>query len=218
MATEEHTFEGLRERKKRQMRAVIVAAAMERFGERGFDAVTVADVARAADVSEKTVFNYFPTKEDLVFGAGGERRAALIEAIRGRAPGASFVAPFRAATREFLDRVEHDPVEETVAIARLVADSTQLRNRLFLGWEEESAILGPVLAEEAGEPAGELAPLVVARTLAWTHRLTFRAAFMRLLAGEDRAAVAADLREQAERAYDLLEAGLGGYGARAPRA
>ncbi len=218
MATEEHTFEGLRERKKRQMRAVIVAAAMERFGERGFDAVTVADVARAADVSEKTVFNYFPTKEDLVFGAGGERRAALIEAIRGRAPGESFVAPFRAATRAFLDRVEHDPVEETVAIARLVADSTQLRNRLFLGWEEESAILGPVLAEEAGEPAGELAPLVVARTLAWTHRLTFRAAFMRLLAGEDRAAVAADLREQAERAYDLLEAGLGGYGARAPQA
>ncbi|MEA2150925.1 MAG: hypothetical protein QOD69_2755 [Solirubrobacteraceae bacterium] len=207
-------IEGLRERKKRRTHEAIAAAAMALFRERGFDAVTVADVARAADVSEKTIFNYFPAKEDLVFGARGERRAALVEAIRDRGPGASFVAPFRAATHAFLDHVEHDPVEEIVAIPRLVAGSTQLRNRLFLGWEEESAVLGPVLAAEAGEPEDELAPVVVARTLAWTHRLTFRAAFRRLIAGEDQRAVAADLRLQADRAYDLLEAGLGGYGAR----
>jgi AcrR family transcriptional regulator len=206
--------EGLRERKKRQTRAAIAAAAMRLFRERGFDAVTIADVARAADVSEKTIFNYFPAKEDLVFGAGGERRAAIIEAIRERAPGESLMAPFRAATHEFLDCVERDPVDETVAIPRLVAGSTALRNRLFLGWEEESAVLGPVVAGEAGEPADDLAPVVVARALAWTHRLTFRAAFMRLLAGEDKRAVAADLRVQADRAYDLLEAGLGAYGVR----
>jgi AcrR family transcriptional regulator len=206
-------MEGLRERKKRRTREAIAAAAMALFRERGFDAVTVADVARAADVSEKTIFNYFPTKEDLVFGAAGGRRA-LIEAIRDRGPGASFVAPFRAATHAFLDRVEHDPVEEILAIPRLVAGSTQLRNRLFLGWEEESAVLGPILAAEAGEPADDLVPVVVARTLAWTHRLTFRAAFRRLIAGEDQRAVAADLRLQADRAYDLLEAGMGAYGVR----
>jgi AcrR family transcriptional regulator len=206
--------EGLRERKKRRTRAAIAAAAMRLFRERGFDTVTIADVARAADVSEKTIFNYFPAKEDLVFGAGGDRRAAMIEAIRERAPGESLVAPFRAATREFLDSVERDPVDETVAIPRLVAGSTALRNRLFLGWEEESGVLGPVVAGEAGEPADDLAPVVVARALAWTHRLTFRAAFTRLLAGEDKRAVAADLRVQADRAYDLLEAGLGTYGVR----
>jgi AcrR family transcriptional regulator len=206
--------EGMRARKKRQTRAAIAAAAMALFRERGFDAVTIADIARAADVSEKTIFNYFPAKEDLVFGAGGDRRAALVEAIRDRAAGESFVAPFRAATHAFLDRVERDPVEEIVAIPRLVQGSTQLRNRLFLGWEEESAVLGPVLAAEAGEAADELVPVVVARTLAWTHRLTFRAAFMRLLAGEDQRAVAADLRLQADRAYDLLETGLAGYGVR----
>jgi AcrR family transcriptional regulator len=206
--------EGLRERKKRQTRESIAAAAMALFRERGFDAVTIADVARAADVSEKTIFNYFGAKEDLVFREGGERRAAIIQAIRGRAAGESFVAPFRGATMAFLDRVARDPVEETVAIPRLVAGSTALRNRLFLGWEEESAVLGPVLAEEAGEPADDLAPVVVARALAWTHRLTFRAAFRRLLAGEDQRAVAADLRAQAGRAYDLLEAGLAGYGVR----
>jgi len=204
--------EGLRERKKRQTRETIAAAAAALFQLRGFDAVTVADVARAADVSEKTIFNYFPAKEDLVLHDGGERLAALIQAIRERAAGDSLIAPFRAATMAFLDRVEHDPVESIVAIPRLVAGSTALRNRLFLGWEEESAALAPIIAEEAGEPAADLVPTVVTRTLAWTYRLTFRSAFTRLLAGEDQRVVAADLREQATRAYAILEAGLAGYG------
>ena len=63
--------EGLRERKKRAAREAIAAAALGLFARRGYDAVTVAEVAAAADVSEKTVFNYFPTKEDLAF-AGRE--------------------------------------------------------------------------------------------------------------------------------------------------
>jgi AcrR family transcriptional regulator len=205
--------EGLRARKKRQTRAAIAAAAMELFQARGFDAVTIADVAAAADVSRKTVFNYFPAKEDLVFEAGHERRAALVQAIRERAPGTPLVAPFRAATMDHLDRVAHDPIDAILAIPRLVAGSTALRNRLFLGWEEEAAVLGPVLAQEAGEPPGSVVATVVARTLAWTHRTVFRAAFTRLLAGEDQEAVAADLRAQAARAYDLLEDGLAGYGA-----
>src|ERR1700754_5119358 len=69
-------MEGLRERKKRQTQEAIAGAAMELFLEHGFDAVTVADVARAADVAEKTVFNHFPTKEDLVFFRSDDRLAA----------------------------------------------------------------------------------------------------------------------------------------------
>ena len=93
-------MEGLRERKKRETREAIAAAAMALFLEHGFDAVTVADVARAADVSEKTVFNYFATKEDLVFfrgggpprGAGGgdphaRARRAAVARLRGRDAG-----------------------------------------------------------------------------------------------------------------------------------
>jgi AcrR family transcriptional regulator len=210
------TTEGLRERKKRQTREAIAHAAMGLFAEHGFDAVTVADVARAADVSEKTVFNYFPAKEDLVVHGGEERRAALIEAIRSRPAGASIVEPFRAASLEFVERLEHDPVESIVSIPRLVAQSRSLRDRLFLGWEEEAAGLTPVIAEETGAPEGDLVPAVMARTLAWTHRLVFRAGFQRLLAGEDQRAVAADLREQAHRAYEALERGLAGYGAKGP--
>ena len=210
------TIEGLRERKKRQTREAIAQAAMRLFVAHGFDEVTVADVARAADVSEKTVFNYFPAKEDLVLHGGEERRAALIEAIRTRPAGVSIVEPFRAATLEFVERVEHDPVESIVGVPRLVAGSKILRDRLFVSWEQEAATLAPVLAEETGAPEGDLVPAVLARALAWTHRLTFRAAFTRLLAGEDQRAVAADLREQARRAYEALEQGLAGYGAKDP--
>jgi AcrR family transcriptional regulator len=210
------TTDGLRERKKRQTREAIADAAMRLFFARGFDEVTVADVARAADVSEKTVFNYFPAKEDLVLHGGEERRAALVDAIRSRPPGASIVEPFRAATLDFVDRVEHDPVESIVGIPRLVAGSPTLRDRLFVGWEQEAAALAPVIAQETGASEGDLVPAVVARTLAWTHRLLFRAAFPRLLAGEDQRAVAADLREQARRAYETLEQGLAGYGVDGP--
>ena len=206
--------EGLRERKKRETREAIAHHAMKLFAARGFDAVTVADVAHAAGVSEKTVFNYFPAKEDLVLHGGAERLEALIEAVRARPRGASFIEPFRAGTVAFIDQVQDGSVEAIVAVPRLVAGSRSLRDRLFLAWEQEAALLTPVIAEESGQQEGDLVPAVVARTLAWTHRVVFRAALRRLLAGEDQREVAADLREEADRAYDLLERGLAGYGVR----
>jgi AcrR family transcriptional regulator len=206
--------EGLRERKKRATRETILVNAMALFGEHGYDSVTVADVARAAGVSEKTVFNYFPAKEDLVFNEGQARRNALIEAIRTRPPGDSLVDPFRRQTEELIARVELGPDPRLVAIPRLVAGSAVLRERLFIGWEREAALLTPVIAEETGAAPDDLVPGVVARSLAWTHRLVFRAAFTRLIAGEDQHVLADDLREQAHRAYDQLERGLSDYGLR----
>ena len=74
---------GLRESKKLHTRQQIADEAMRLFVTRGFDHVTVAEVAAAAGVSEKTVFNYFPTKEDLFFDEVPKREAALVEAISG---------------------------------------------------------------------------------------------------------------------------------------
>lgn len=206
--------EGLRERKKRLTREAIAAAAMRLFGQRGFDAVTVEEVADAADVSKKTVFNYFPSKEDLVFRAGEARLATLVGGIRARPPGTSIVAPFRVLTAEWLDRIEREPAETVLAVPRLVMDSETLRNRLLLGWEQEAAEVAPAVAEAVGEPADAVAPAVAARSLAWAHRIIVRASFARLLAGEEPHAVAAALREEAGRAYDLLEDGLRDYGTR----
>ena len=199
---------GLRERKKLKTREEIAAAAMRLFRERGFDAVTVAEIAREADVSEKTVFNYFPAKEDLILHRGQEKTEALIEAIRELTPGGSVVTPFRRATEELLDAIESEPVESIVAIPRLVMASHTLRERLFLGWEQEAAALTPAIAEALELEPDDLVAAVMARTLSWTHRLIFRAAFSRLLAGEDQHEVAAALRVEAARAYEKLRSGF----------
>src|SRR3954465_7427300 len=86
---------GLRERKKQRTRQLIAGTARQPFTQRGFDTVTVAELARAADVAEKTVFNYFPTKEDLFYSnmEGFEER--LLAAIRGRPAGETVLAAVR---------------------------------------------------------------------------------------------------------------------------
>jgi AcrR family transcriptional regulator len=199
---------GLRERKKQKTREEISAAAMTLFAERGFDAVTVAEIARAADVSEKTVFNYFPAKEDLVAHRGAELTKALIDAVRDQPPGVSVITPFRQMTEALLDAVEHEPVEAITAVPRLVMGSSTLRQRLVLGWEEEAAALTPVIAERLDLEPDDFLAAMMARVLSWTHRLIFRAAFTRLLAGEDQLEVVAALRVDAARAYDKLEGGF----------
>src|SRR3954451_7064728 len=120
---------GLRERKKQQTRELLAETARRLFSERGFEHVSVAEIARVADVSEKTVFNYFPAKEDLILHRGQEKTAELIEAIRTITPGGSIVTPFRRATEELLDAIDHEPVESIVAVPRLVMGSHTLRER-----------------------------------------------------------------------------------------
>src|SRR3954462_5430579 len=86
---------GLRARKKEQTRRLIANTARRLFAERGFEAVTVAEVARAADVAEKTVFNYFATKEDLFYSGMEAFEERLLDAIRDRARGETVLAAFR---------------------------------------------------------------------------------------------------------------------------
>jgi len=85
---------GLRERKKQQTRQLIADTARRLFAKRGFEGVTVAEVARTADVAEATVFNYFPTKEDLFYSGLEAFEERLLAAIRERKPGESALAAF----------------------------------------------------------------------------------------------------------------------------
>src|SRR3954454_14118293 len=96
-------IEGLRARKKRVARETIAATARRLFAERGFDAVTVSDVAAAADVSQKTVFNHFATKEDLAFAGREEGIAQFVAAITERPAGTSVLDVFRGMTHRVLD-------------------------------------------------------------------------------------------------------------------
>src|SRR5436305_14133993 len=85
---------GLRERKKQRTRQLIADTARRLFAERGFDRVTVAEIAREAEVAQATVFNYFPTKEDLFYSRLEAFEEQLLAAIRERAPGQRVLAAF----------------------------------------------------------------------------------------------------------------------------
>jgi AcrR family transcriptional regulator len=206
---------GLRERKKRAARQAIATAARRLFAERGFDAVTVAEVAVAADVSEKTVFNHFPTKEDLAFAGREEGIAMLVAAITERTPGTSVLDVFRALTTAVMDDFVAPGDEDLLTVARIIRNSRTLQERLTVGWESGAAAVTAAIAETSGAADDDLVPAIVARTLWWTHRSIFLMALHGLLAEEDREQLVVRLRAAADRAYDQLADGLGEYGRRA---
>jgi len=206
------TPQGLRERKKRATRDTIAATARRLFAQRGFEAVTVAEIAVAADVSEKTVFNHFATKEDLVFAGSEERLAQLQAAIAQRPPGTSVLDVFRANSEAMLDTIAAGASEDRLVVPRIVGRSPALQERIAAGWTREADTLVAAIAAATGADDDDLVPAVVARTLAWTLITIFRATLDGLLAGEDPAQLAARMRPQAARAYDQLAAGLTDYG------
>src|SRR3954464_2135735 len=204
--------EGLRERKKRAAREAIAGTARRLFAERGFDAVTVAEVAAAADVSEKTVFNHFPTKEDLAFAGREEGIAQFVTAIAERPPGSSVLDVFRAMTHSVLEVFVAGGDADLLAVARIIRGSRALQERLTVGWESGAAAITAAVAETSGAADDDLMPGIVARTLWWTHRSIFHAALHGLPAEEDPEQLVVRLRVAADRAYDQLADGLGAYG------
>ena len=203
--------EGLRARKKRVARETIAATARRLFAERGFDTVTVAEIAAAADVSEKTVFNHFPTKEDLAFAGREEGIMRLVADITGRSPGASVLDVFRALTTSVIDDLVARGDEDLLAVAKIIRHSPTLQERLTVGWESGAAAITAAIAQTSGA-ADDLVPGIVARTLWWTHRSIFLDALQGLSAEEDREQLVVRLRVAADRAYDQLADGLGEYG------
>jgi len=205
--------QGLRERKKEQTRQAISEAARRLFAERGFDAVTIADVARAADVSEGTVFNYFPAKEDLFYGEMETFEAALVEAVRRRAPGESVLAAFRRFVLEGSRRLADEEVADVIATAgRIVKASPALQARERQIVADYTHSLAALLAQEAGARAGAVEPWVVANALMGVQRALVEHVRARVLSSIRGPKLAADLRSQARRAFARLERGLGDYG------
>jgi AcrR family transcriptional regulator len=103
---------GLRERKKARTRRLIADAAARLFAERGYERVAVSDVARAAEVSEQTVYNYFQTKEQLVTDLHGHFEEELDRLIRTRQPGTSPAAAIRERVLDAVDGIRRYPAEQ----------------------------------------------------------------------------------------------------------
>jgi AcrR family transcriptional regulator len=206
---------GLRELKKQRTRLLIADTAQRLFSAKGFDAVTVAEVAEAAEVSEATVFNYFPTKEDLFYGGMDAFEARLVEAVRDRPPGESALDAFRRVVLGGIPRLSEADVAEAMAMAaRTIADSRALRAReheIAAGYADE---LAAVLAAETGRAAGDVESAAVATALMAAQRAVVAYAHRRVLEGRRGRGLATDVRAEAKRAFARLEEGLSGYAVR----
>ena len=214
MSTIESPQPGLRERKKEQTRQLIAETARRLFSERGFERVTVAEVARAAEVSQQTVFNYFPTKEDLVYWRLQSFEDELLATIREREPGESALAAFGrflVAQRGLLGKQEPQAREQLAALTRMIAESSALQAReqqIFAGY---TASLAALLAEETGADAADLRSWVAANAMMGVHRALVQHARRRVVEGMRHPRLAEEVRARANEALALLEQGLGGY-------
>lgn len=204
---------GLRERRKQEARQAISGAAMTLFTARGFDEVTISQVADAAGVSKMTVTNYFPRKEDLVFDRAAATIASLAGAAGGRAPGESLLAAIR---RDYAERIAAGDVTlgpPTAAFARLVQRSPVLAGRAREIEDMREQALGDAIAAETGTDDPQ--QRIVAAQLASVHRVLFAEAARRSLDGQPAGEIRRALAAAARQAFDLLQPSLGSYGIRA---
>ncbi len=195
---------GLRETKKLRTRQEIADTAMRLFATRGFDHVTVAEVAEEAGVSEKTVFNYFPTKEDLFYDEVPAREEALRQAIRGRRPGESILTALRRLQSGECQRLSSPGF---AGFARVIEESPALRAKELEVMARFVLVLTESIRDELG--VDERDARVAAGLIVSIHRQLFLAARKQALEGKHGAAAARRLRADLERAYQFLEHGLG---------
>ena len=203
---------GLRERKKQRTRQLIADTAWGLFRERGFDKVPVADVARAAEVSEATVFNYFPTKEDLVFHRMEAFERELLVAVGDRAPGETVVEAFGRFVlqpRGFLTSSAPDANENMRAVARVMTGSVALQTRQREILDGYTNALAALLAAERGLAADDIEAWVIANALIGLHRALIDYTHRQALAGVDNRRIARGVRTHGKRALAALEHGIG---------
>jgi AcrR family transcriptional regulator len=208
----EHPDEGLRERKRRLTRHLISDAATAMFASRGFDAVKVSEIADRVNVSMKTLYNYFPTKESMVLDDADELIEGLATALRDRPAGMSITEAFVGALEASMN--EFDLLDDELAanVATTFAAMVRQTPALHAHWLEIQDRLARVAAEQLARQAGiepaDPGPAVAGWALAGLVQVDVDARVRHIRAGRRgaqlRDAVTADVR----RAAELLETGL----------
>lgn len=198
------TTPGLRERKKQRTYETVSEIAIRLFLEKGYDAVSVAEIAAAAEISKPTLFRYFPAKEDLVLHRIADHEDEAARVVR-EAPG---VPPLVALRRDFLDGVERaDPITglsdhpAVLAFYDLLYGTPALVARMYAHLERSEQALAEVLG-------GDLDARLAAGQIIAVRRVLAQENWRRVTGGEDMDVVRADAVAAAGRAFDLLEAGL----------
>jgi AcrR family transcriptional regulator len=194
---------GLREIKKRRTRQALIEAAMRLYRERGFDGVTVAEIARQADVAPRTFFGYFETKEDVFLGRGDDRMDRLVRAIRERDRRQPILAAIRPVLLQDREPVPAASARGRPGLPELLRHPAMV-HRLRERWNQWEDVLAEAIAEDVGATAGDPRPRVVAAAITGAIRIAAAAATEQ-----------PNRRKQvAVQVFELLASGLVHYGAR----
>jgi AcrR family transcriptional regulator len=166
---------GLRERKKQRTRELIASTALTLFSRRGYQATTVADIAAAAEVSERTVFGYFTSKEDLLFADHVALAQDLAHALEGRGS-ASALDTLRSFVVENVGRFD----EQARIRWEIVSHDDLLRSHQRMRQAAFGEPIAKAIAEELGEAVDDLRPqlvtaaVIAAFTATYEHRYRAR--------------------------------------------
>jgi AcrR family transcriptional regulator len=152
---------GLRERKKRETRDALARAALELFVERGYDETTLAEIAEAAGVSTRTIFAYFPGKEDILFSTIEAMRDALAQALTERPAGTDALT----ALREFILSSAHEKTELDHKLGRVIAADPTLSSHKRARIAQLQEVLAAAIADDLGVGPDDFRPQVAAASL-----------------------------------------------------
>jgi AcrR family transcriptional regulator len=167
------TTPGLRERKKADTRAALAAATLRLVADRGWDHVTVEAIAAAADVSYRTFFNHFSSKEEALLQPGGPDQPRLSTRLRAQPAEVGTLAAVRAAVREDLSAVEADDAQLRTRLTVLMGTPALLPRLVELGAADEREIALAV-AERSGQDVDrDLLPALLAAVVAAALRVSF---------------------------------------------
>jgi AcrR family transcriptional regulator len=195
----------LRDRKKRRTRQHIADTAARLFGERGYEQVAVVDVAEAAEVSEQTLYNYFPTKKDLVFDLEEDLHDRLIGLIRNRPTGASPAAAVRDEVLNFVESIRSVPAEQARGgLDYLAAISPTVRGMSLEMTDRLADAIAAAITETTVDLGPELAK-VQAITLAWVYQTITDESGRRRVAGQGSQQIATELRPVIDNILDSLD-------------
>ena len=187
---------------------------MSLFAARGFDEVTVAEVAEAAEVGVTTVFNYFPTKEDLFYDRQDDVIEHLSRVVRARHPGESFAAACRRDMLELIAARDWRAglVPSMADFYRLVDRSAALQARARLMVDRAAAHLTATIADELSVPITDVVAVAAAGILTLLRTSLLDQARRESLEGQPVEHIAPALSSATNRAFDLLDGGLQSLG------
>jgi AcrR family transcriptional regulator len=210
---------GLRDRKKRLMRQQLSDTATEMFLDRGFDAVRVVDVAEACGVSEKTVYNYFPTKESLILDRWDTTMASLRTGLSDPA-----VSPIQAAVQILTDELggliswlmaQNDPVAACTLLQRfgtMIRTTPALRAHQYDVTEQLIAVTAEILAGRTETHPEDPEPQIAATALVGLWRVQSESLRRNLDGAHVPAVIDQVVTNDVERAAQLIDSGLHSFG------